>query len=168
MVIYVDGPDLLACFAGREDPIYVHGQRERSRENLANWLGRYCEARDCRAVLVFDDNEPNEKVSPSERHGLVRIVNLPFGGEALREIGGPANRSASEERTLVVTDDFRLLQAVERGKATGLSCPAFLARVRKAMRKDDEATPDEPDEKFSGISDQEVGFWVEYFRGDAD
>ena len=40
----------------------------------------------------------------------------------------------------------------------------FVARVHKTMHKDDEEVAGEPDEKFSGLTDEEVGFWVQYFR----
>jgi predicted RNA-binding protein with PIN domain len=164
MIIYIDGPDLVDCFRELEDPLIVEGERNRTRENLTNWVARYCELRECRALLVFDDNDPGEKLSPFEHHGPVKVVNLPYGEEAIDEIAGPANRAAVEERTLVVTADWHILQAVERGKAAGLGPATFVQRVRSAIRKQDEAVPDEPDEKFSGLSDQEIDFWTEYFK----
>jgi predicted RNA-binding protein with PIN domain len=163
MIIFIDGPDLLEHFGELNDPIVVEGERDRSRQNLANWVARYCELRECKAVLVFDDNEAHERLSPVEHHGLVKVVNLPYGEEALDEIGGPANRAALEDRVFVITGDWRLLQAVERGKATGIDPARFVDRVRSAIRKEDEAVPDEPDEKFSGLSEREVDFWLEYF-----
>jgi predicted RNA-binding protein with PIN domain len=164
MIIFIDGPDLVERFRELEDPLVVEGERDRTRQNLTNWVARYCESNDSRAVLVFDDNEPGEKLSPSEHHGQVKVVNLPYGEAAVNEIAGPANRTAVGERVFVVTADWQLLQAVERGKATGLDPGAFVHRVRTAMRKEDEAVPDEPDEKFSGLSKQEVDFWLEFFN----
>lgn len=166
MIIFIDGPDLLERFRELDDPIAVPGERERSRQNLTNWVARYCEIRECKALLVFDDNEPGEMLSPVEHHGPVKVVQLPYGEDALDEIGGPANRAALEDRVFVVTADWRLLNAVQRGKATAQEPAVFIDRVRSAIRKEDEAVPDEPDEKFSGLSDPEVDFWLEYFEED--
>jgi len=163
MILFIDGPDLLDAFRDMDDPLVVEGERDRTRQNLTNWVARYCELRECRAVLVFDDNEAGERLSPVEHHGAVKVVNLPYGEDAINEIGGPANRAAVDDRTFVVTADWRLLQAVEHGKAAGVDPAAFIRRVRNAIRKEDEAVPDEPDEKFSGLSDQEVEFWLDYF-----
>lgn len=166
MVIYVDGTDLLEHLAGRSDPIVVDGDHYKSRDNLARWMARYCEARDCDAVLVFDGQQSGEALPPTERAGRVTVVNAPYGVEARSEIAGPANRRAVEERTFVVTADRRLAQALERGRAGVLQPAEFIGRARKMMRKGDEALSREADEKFTGLTDQEVDFWLEYFGED--
>ena len=167
MIVYVDGADLLTHLAKQDDPLVVEGELDRTHDNLARWLGRYCEMSGCRAVLVFDDAPAADVRTPTEHRADVRVVNLPHGVEALSEIGGPANRSAVEERTFVVTDDHRLRDALARGRATVLSPAQFVARARRSMGHRDEMKPDEPDEKFTGLRDDEVEFWMGYF-GDKD
>ena len=164
MIVYVDGAGLLEFLAEQDDPLITEDDPDRTHENLALWLSRYCEIADCRAELVFDNLPATDVRTPTERHGRVRVVNLPYGEEALREIAGPANRSAAEERTLVVTDDHRLREAVARSGATPLSPGQFVARARLSMGRHDEMKPDEPDEKFAGLTGEEVEFWVRYFE----
>ena len=145
MIVYVDCPDLLEYMAEKEDPMVVEGDLDRTHTNLALWLARYCEISDCRAVLVFDDFPAGDVRTPSEQHGRVRVLNLPYGEEPLPGLAGPANRSAGEERTLLVTDDHHLREAVERSKATALSSGQFVAKARQSMGRQDEVDPDEPD-----------------------
>lgn len=163
MIIYVDGSDLLEHFAEREDRLVVEGDRDMSRDNLTRWLGRYCEVRDCQAVLVFGTEQPGDVRSPTERFARVKVTNVPYGGDVRTEIGGPANQAAKQERTLVVTADNRLADAVQRGRARVLTPAAFVARARKLMRPSDEVVADEPDEKFTGVTDEEVDFWLGLF-----
>jgi len=166
VIVYVHGPSLVQYLAQKEDPLVSEGDRDRTHDNVILWLGRYCEVSDCRAVVVFDDLPPDDVRTPVERRGRVRVLNLPHGGDAMREIGGPANRSSAEERTLVVTDDHRLRSALERGAATVLSPGQFVTRARQSMRPEDEMKPDEPDEKFAGLTDEEVQFWLRYFENE--
>jgi predicted RNA-binding protein with PIN domain len=163
MMIYVDGTDLLGYLAERGDALVTKGSRDRSRENLTRWLARYCEGQTCRAVLVFDGADLGEVLSPVEQHGPVKVLSLPHGGDARAEIAGPANRSAEQERTLVVTDDTRLARDLEHGKARVLTSARFIGRVRREIRAGDQSLPGEPDEKFTGLSDEEVNFWLGEF-----
>jgi len=160
MMIYVDGTDLLGYLTEAGDTLVIRGHRDRSRQNLGRWLVRYCERQGCRAVLVFDGTELGEVLSPVERHGPVKVVSLPYGGDARAEIAGPANRSAEQDRTLVVTDDVRLARDLEHGKARVLTSERFVRRVRREVRAGDESLPGEPDEKFTGLSDEEVDLWL--------
>jgi len=164
MKIYVDGNDLLEYFDEEDAPLSMGRDDEDSRGNLARWLARYCEASDCDALLVFDETGADEVLPPTEHVGRVTVINLPYGVEARTEIAGPANRNAVDERTFVVTSDYRLAQAMERGKARTMEPDQFVRRVRRLMHKDDEGVANEPDEKFSGLTDEEVGFWLEYFN----
>ena len=165
MIVYVDGADLLEHLTEQGDPLVAEDDLDLTHENLTMWLGRYCEMSDCRGVLVFDDMPAGEVRTPGEHHGRVRVANLPYGEEAIGEIGGAANRSAAEEKTVVVTNDHRLRDAVAHSGATVLSPGQFVARARQSMGRRNEMTPDEPDEKFSGLSDEEVEFWSRYFEG---
>jgi len=166
MKLYVDGNDLLDVFRERGGDIYVEGDRAKSRLNLARWLARYAEHQGCEVELVFDENPVGEVLPPVERHGRVRVANLEPRADALHAIAGPANRAAVEERVLVVTADPRLARALAHGNARLLEPERFVTRARTAMRGGAERSGlDEPDEKFSGLSDEEVGFWRQFFRG---
>ncbi|MCK4284055.1 MAG: NYN domain-containing protein [Candidatus Brocadiae bacterium] len=164
MMFYVDGNDLLEHLRERSDPTVVEGDHTKSRHNLARWMARYCEARDCRAVLVFDGQQPGEALPPTGHFGRTTVTNLPYGEGALTEIAGPANRSAVEERTFVVTADHRTAQALARGRATVLQPQQFIKQARKFLRSDDQSLAQEPDEKFTTLTDPEVDFWENYFK----
>lgn len=165
MKLYIDGPALLEYFVENEpDSALVGDDPDQNRDNLRRWVARYCGQAGCEAVVVWDDLEPNEVRPPTQRFGPVRVVNLPFGEDVFHEIAGPANRDAVEEdRVFVVTDDRRLAGALERGDARVQEPEMFVRRVRRATRKSDEAGTDEPDEKYTGLSEDEVDFWMEYF-----
>jgi hypothetical protein len=163
-VIYVDGTDLLEHLAARADPLVASRDQSRSRHVLTQWLAHLCGVQDQDAVLVFDGNSPGEVLPPSEWHGRVHVVNLPPGAQAAGEIAGMANRSASERRTVVVSNDRLLTRLLARGGAQVLSCAAFLERVRKAVRPADRTVPDEPREKLDGVPEEQVDYWLDYFR----
>jgi hypothetical protein len=166
MKIYIDAKALVEYFA-QDDArtVVISDDRQRNHDSLRRWLGRYCERMDADAVIVFDDAAPGELPTPRQRAGHVVAINLPYGEQARNEIAGPANRDALEDRTFVVTDDYRLAQSLERGKATVLAPTVFVSRVRRSMGADSHAA-EEPDEKFTGLSNEEVNFWMDYFKND--
>jgi hypothetical protein len=167
MRLFVNGRDLLQCFAEqRDDAVFVPGRPEQGRTNLRRWVARFCEARGWDGALFFDDTAADEVRPLSERAGRVRVVNMPYAKEAWLEMAGQANRSAMREETLVVTDDIRLIRALERGKAKVVTPAQFVARAREAMGRSDEDLTEEPDEKFSGLSEEEVDVWMDFFRRD--
>jgi len=163
MKVYIDGNDLMEFFAEEEGEIVVFGDPDGSRENLARWLARYCEHADCDGVLVFDDIPPTHVLPRTQQYSRVTVVNLPYGAEAWKEIAGPANRDAVEDRTWVVTSDRRLTEAMQHGRARLADPEHFVARVRRSIRREGDVLGDEPDAKFSGLTDDEVGFWLQYF-----
>jgi len=169
MKLYVDGNDLLEAFREAGGDVFVEGDPHSSRLNLARWLARYAESSNCDVELVFDENAASGVLPPVERHGRVSVSNLAPGAQALHEIAGPANRAAQAGRVLVVTADPRLVQALAGGGARVLEPRRFLRRVRARMRGGRKAEGfDEPDEKFSGLSDEEVGFWTDFFQADGE
>jgi predicted RNA-binding protein with PIN domain len=159
----VDGNSLLDFLAAEESLVVVEGDREASRRNLAHWLARYCERRGCKAVLVFDGTRPGEVLSPVERRGPVKVLTTPHGVPAAAEIVAPANRAARDETVIVVTGERRTAEDVSRGKARAMTPGQFVARTRRGTRRADRFHPDEPDAKFTGLSEGEVGFWLGFF-----
>ena len=165
MKLYVNGRDLLDHFRQeRGDAVFVHGNAEQSRTNLRRWVARLCEARGWDGVVFFDDTGAGEIRPLSERAGRVRVVNMPYAREAWLEMAGQANRSAMDEETLVVTADGRLVRALERGRAKVMAPAQFVAQAREAVGRSDEDLTVEPDEKFSGLSEEEVDVWLDYFQ----
>ena len=162
MIIYVDGDDLVAHFATIEDPLAT-GDARGDRQNATRWLARYCEMRGCRGVLVFANEDPADVRPPTERFAQVEVQNLTYGAKKQLVIGGAANKAAGLERTLVVTDDWRLVESLRAGRAKVLGAAQFVSQARTAMGSSDDVVPDEPDEKFTGVTDDEVGFWLDMF-----
>jgi hypothetical protein len=101
--------------------------------------------------------------------GRVTVLTLPYEREARAEIAPAANREAREgERVTVVTDDWRLAQSLASGQVRVQSCEQFVASVRRFLGKDTKTLATEPDEKFSGVVDEEVDFWMDYFDMDEE
>ena len=166
MIVYVDGNDLLDAFRDTGSDVFVPHDRTKGRLNLARWLARYAERQECDVELVFDATAIGEVLPPVAHHGRVRVVNLEPGAESRHAIAGPANRAAQNGRVYVVTSDPRLAQSLSHGNARVFDAEHFLSRVRRVMRGGDKEGLDEPDEKFSGLSEEEVGFWARYFGED--
>jgi predicted RNA-binding protein with PIN domain len=164
MRIYVDGTDLLAHFEQQGDELLVDSDLDESRRSVKRWLARYADLHDCDITLVWDETPVGHVRDPRETFGRVKVVHLPFGEDAYPEIAGPANRSAAQERTFVVTEDPKLMNALQRGKAAVWSPAHFVARARRTMGKEDEQAAREPDRKFTGLSEDEVDFWVGFFE----
>jgi len=166
MKLYVQGDNLLAFLAEERAPMLAGLSAEQAREYLARWVARYCEMRDCDGRLVFGPAPDGEVRAPTRHFGPVTVTNCPPGVEARAEIAGPANRDAVEQRTLVVTDDWTIAEALRNGKARVLTPARFVAAVRELIGKDGRGLAAEPDEKFSGLSEDEVDLWMEYFDGE--
>lgn len=168
MKVYVDGDSLLHHLRHQEDPIVRGAGIDGGRGNLVRWLAQYAQAQDCEVIVVFDENQPGEVLPPVERLGRVKAVNVPPGGDARKEMAGPANRSAMQERTCVVTDRPALAAAFERGPARVLTSARFMEAARTLMRGSEELRTDEPDEKFTGLSDAEVELWADLFTDEEE
>jgi len=95
----------------------------------------------------------------------VCVLNLDRGKEARHEIAGPANRAAQAGETLVVSADPKLATALQKGRAKFMTAADFVARTKLQIRGDEKSNYDEPDEKFSGLSEREVDGWVGFFQG---
>jgi len=165
-LVIVDGADVLAHLTETGDPLAAPDDRGAGQGNVTRWLGRYCEMRQCDAVLYFRSQEPGEVRTPTQRFGRVTVVNVPYGTEYWKDMAASANASALERPTYVVATDWRLRDAVGRGRVRALSPEQLVARVRRSTGVRDGQVPDEPDAKFTGVADEEVGFWLEYFRDD--
>jgi predicted RNA-binding protein with PIN domain len=164
MKLFVDGNDLIEAFRESRDALWVPGNPETTRANVARWLARYAERYECDVLCLFDEIPVEHVLPPTEHHGRVRVLNLDHGKEARHEIAGPANRAAQTEETLVVSADVRLATALQKGQAKFVSAADFVARTKTQIRGDDKSNYDEPDEKFSGLSDREVDGWMGFFR----
>ncbi len=97
MKLYVNGRDLLEHFRQERDyAVFVPGRPEQSRTNLRRWVARLCEARNWDGVVFFDDTAAGEMRPLSERHGRVRVVNMPYAKEAWLEMAGPGEPLGDE------------------------------------------------------------------------
>ena len=101
--------------------------------------------------------------TPTEHVGRLTIRNVGDENEMKAEIAGPANRSAAQEHTIVVSDYRPLVQALDRGDARVYSSEQFLSKVRASLRRSGESLSDEPDAKFMGVSEEEVDGWLSFF-----
>ena len=164
MILYIDGNDVIETLRHMRDPIFVPGDRMKSRHYLTRWLARYAELQGCDVICIFDENPVGQPLPPTERYGRVRVVNLEPGADVFHEIAGPANRAAHGQETIVVSDDVRLMRALQRGKAHLTPAADFVERIKTQMRGEEAEKADEPDEKFSGLSRQEVDTWLDFFK----
>jgi hypothetical protein len=76
-----------------------------------------------------------------------------------------ANKSAQQEETVVVSDDPRLVRALEHGKAKLERALDFIRTAKSRMRGEEKQSYEEPDEKFSGLTDRDVDGWMSLFKG---
>jgi len=168
MRIFVDGNDLARAMADEESERLSRPAGMPGRDEVARWAARYADVRGCDVDLIFDQPPPGGVLPRTERVGRVRLAHLPEGEEALREIAGPANRAAESDRVFVVTDDPRLAGALAHGKARVVGAADFLERVRRSLRGEAEDGLDEPDEKYSGLTEDEVEYWLRLFEEKGD
>ena len=166
MICYVDGNDLRDALMAAERRRLSRPVAQLSRGEIARWLSRYAERRGCDVVLVFDENPAGSALPPTEHHGRVRVVNLDPGALALHDISGPANRAAQSDRVFVVTDNPKLVEALRTGKARAVGSGGFVEDARRMWGGDEDAADEEPDEKFSGLADEEVEYWLKEFQDD--
>ena len=163
MKVFIEGKCFVEKMREVAPEVTVPGNRQRTRENVARWLARYAEDQDCDVEIVFESGETGEVLPPVEHHGRVTVRNLSPGEGARRQIAGPANRAAEQDRVYVVTEDQRLTDALEGGNARVFSADRFIRRARTVMGADEKERYAEPDEKYSGLSEEEVDFWVDFF-----
>lgn len=171
MKVYVDGTSFMNHLEAQGDTMAAGGGSEKDRQELARWFARYAEHQDCDVILVFDENPFGRTLPKHERYGKTKVINTPPGENARAEIAGPANRDAESERVYVVTDDGRLYSAVQNSPVRAYSPGKFLSKARTLMRGKDELQTEEPDEKYTGVSEDEVDFWLEMYKdenGDED
>lgn len=167
MKIFIDGMSFMRGAREVAPELVDADAPEETRSNVARWCARYAEMQDCDVKLVFAANVSDEILPPVEEYGRVTVRNLTENERMSREICGPANRESSSNQVFVVTDEPRFERAVRGGEARLLTPQEFIERARRIMGKEQKARYEEPDEKYSGVSDEEVDFWMDYF-GDKD
>ncbi|MFW5923031.1 MAG: hypothetical protein ACOCSQ_01460 [Planctomycetota bacterium] len=167
MKVFVEGDDFLRALDDKVAGVVVTGDTATSRKNAALWLARYAERQDCDVELVFGAPSTGEVLPPYEQHGRVKMRNLEADEECARWVAGPANRMAERDRVYVVSDTPRVCRAAEGSEARVFGSEEFIDRARRVMGQDDDtARYDEPDEKYSGLAEEEADFWIEFFKND--
>ena len=164
MKVYVHGNAMMKYLARRDPPMLTGRGDDVDRDILVRWLARYAERRDCDVTLVFDRIPPSQVLPRIQHHGRITIVNVAPGKGARDEIAGPANRDAQNEPTYVVTDDFKLSGSLRKGAAEVWRPHEFFEKASALMAGEEDRTLDEPDGKYSGLSDREVDYWARFFE----
>ena len=164
MKVYVHGNALIKYLARRDPPMLTERGGDVDREILVRWLTRYAEQQDCEAILVFDRIPASEVLPRIEHHGRTTIINVAPGKTARHEMAGPANRDAQNEPTYVVTDDFKLSRSVQKGGAGVWNPAEFFEKAGALMAGEEGRALDEPDGKYTGLSDKEVDYWARLFE----
>ena len=168
MQVFIHGNPLLEYMADKGDIVVVDGDEDASRTNLARWLSNYAAVQDCNVTLYFEGGPGGATVSPVEHIGRTEVVTLEPGESLRQAIAGPANRAAGKERTYVVTTDPKLETALLKSDARVYEPRKFLSKARTLMRGDGENRVEEPDQKFTGVPEEEVDFWAEMFEDDKE
>ncbi|MBS3762316.1 MAG: NYN domain-containing protein [Planctomycetes bacterium] len=166
MKIFIDGNGLLTTLRELRPALIVEEDPLKSRKKIARWLARYAEYQNCDLELVFGENETVEIVTPFEAVGGVQVRNLNTDEEVLKQIAGPANRLAQQQEVQVVTADERLRSALQKSDARVLTPKTFADRVAETTGGHNDTSFDEPGEKYTGVPDEEVSFWVNFFDDD--
>ncbi len=163
MKVFIDGESFVRGSRELAPDLVREGAPEATRENVAKWLARYAEIQDCDVKLVFAETRSEDVLPPTEEYGRVTVRNLLQGEKVTREICKPANQAANSDRVFVVADEPTVTEPVKSTDVRVYSPTEFIRRARKIMGKEQTSRYEEPDEKYSGVAEEEVDFWMDYF-----
>lgn len=161
MPILIDGNNLL--FAARE----VAALRAIDQEKLCRFIGRWTQAAQTDAAIVFD--------GPVPRLGVVQ--QLQSSGVAVQFSGGRSaddvivdilDRAEAPGTYTVVSSDHAIQHAARYRRAAAVDSEAFLGEVLDSSSDDETVAPDAPPEKPHTLSSEETDTWLRRFGEDPD
>lgn len=157
----IDGYNFL--FADRRDMRQLEvGDLEKMRRDFLGRLARLQAIENAAITVVFDGGQDSENfVRETTWHGVKAIFsdkNATADAEILRQL--EAGHGARD--TLVVSNDNELRRGAKKLGARVTSIDEFKRHMRDAFKGQVQAHR-EPLEKYEGVAENEVEFWMKQF-----
>ena len=161
MAVIIDGYNFL--FADRRDMLHLaEGELEKMRTDFLGRLARLGAIENTDITVVFDGAEAAETFArESDYHG-VTVIFSDKNDSADAVIVKRLNQSFSGRDTVVVTNDNELRRNVKRAGAHPSSVEEFKRHMKSLFRAQRQAHR-EPMEKFEGVPESQVDFWMQQF-----
>lgn len=161
MAVIIDGYNFL--FADRRDmQQFAQGELEKMRQEFLGRLARLQAVENTSITVVFDGGQDFENfVRESTWHG-VRVLFSDKSGTADTEILRQIEDGHAARDTVVVTNDNELRRSAKRLGAHVTSVEEFKRHMKGAFKGQLQAHR-EPLEKFEGVPQNEVDYWMKQF-----
>lgn len=133
-------------------------------EWLIRAMNAYCGYTGSTGVLLMPPQALRPTLPETEVRGTVTLVRPENEEAGQRFICAHANRDVADgTRTEVVTDYQRIVRPLERSQCRLIPTEKFAARLEGTLTVNKEKITREPRQKFEGLSDAEVGYWLRMF-----
>ena len=159
MPIIIDGYNLM--FAPRRHSTKLVGKRTGAeRKKLIARLAAYGAAANEDITLVFDGARGGWPMRRVENAQGIQVVYSGAVESADDEIERLVRTQIDPSRVLVVSSDAELRKAVGKLGARVTRSADFNRQMREALRRQRDSQPQEPPEKFEGLSPGEAEGWL--------
>ena len=161
MSVIIDGYNFL--FADRRDMFRLPpGELQKMREDFLGRLARMRAIENSKITVVFDGGQDADLfVREQVWHG-VTVLFSDSEGDADAEIVRAVETDFGARDIVVVSNDNELRRAVSKLGANVVSIEEF-KRHMKTVFRENAGTTREPLQKFEGVSENEVDFWMQEF-----
>lgn len=133
-------------------------------EWLIRALDAYCGYTQSTMVLVMEPLQGRRTLPETEARGNVTLVRRQTRQDGLLFVSSSANREDREGLRVEVVTGYRQLQnALATGGCRICDPDHFSDRLEQALKVHKEKITNEPRQKFEGLSDAEVDYWVKVF-----
>ncbi len=169
MSLIIDGYNLIFS-AHRRHPAQLSGKEiEASRQHLISRLALYRKNRGGEEITVVFDASRSEWPTRVVQHAHgIRVIYSGRLESADDEIVRLVQASPDPRRLVVVSSDAELRRAVGRLGAKTIRSTTFELQLREILDSEREPQPQEPPEKFEGLSEGEAEAWMKELGFDSD
>jgi len=164
MAIIIDGYNLMFVWTGKElrnAPV----ECQRARERLIRFIAQYKAAHSDRIAVVFDGAQEGTHWPRFQRAHDLDIYYSEPTSDADAEIMRMVADSPNPGNIRVVTSDGAIASYVRRHGAQVIGSRDFMKEVKRFTRDDSGSPEGEPVEKYEGLHEDEVDFWLHQFGG---
>ncbi|MBI3830673.1 MAG: NYN domain-containing protein [Planctomycetes bacterium] len=139
------------------------------KDALVRMLARFAELEGAGVVAVFDGSEKGAHRPRRERGSgfigasKVELIFAEPGLGADRTIIDLVSAAKRPGEITVVSDDKFVANESKRAGAHSLGCRAFLKKLNMGERRAADPLQGEDPRKYRGLTEREVGEWMDYF-----
>lgn len=160
MPIIIDGYNLMFAPRKRTTTKLSAKQAEAQRKRLISRLNAYRAAASEEVTVVFDGGKGDWSMRRVEKEGEIEVIYSSGFESADDEITRLVRAYPDPRRVLVVSSDVELRRAVGKLGAKVVRSTDFNRQMGEAFRLERESQPQEPPEKFEGLSPGEAEGWL--------